>query len=257
MPIPSLFGELLRKRETLLRDIERVAAEKSIDLYTLRPNWREYFMLTAQSIAMRASDFSRKVGAVLVAPGEGEKGGRIISSGYNGYPAGVPSAFERQEDLRKSMEPQIREEVSHNLEKILGTSKLKKNKIDEIVGMVLQYRLLQFDPTEHAEANAIAQAARSTISSEGTHLYTTLYPCQRCTRQLISAGVTDVFYLDEYTNTSRFDPLLELFWKGIFLQAGIRINKQPIREEIEILQLYHALREGGISTWKIPKPQDV
>lgn len=54
----------------------------------------------------------------------------------------------------------------------------------------------------HAEANAIASAARRGIAVEGSTCYTTLSPCAGCASLLVNTGVKEVVYLDVYTNFS-------------------------------------------------------
>ena len=61
--------------------------------------------------------------------------------------------------------------------------------------------------TVHAEANAIAFAARKGIATEGSALYCTLAPCLDCAKLIINAGVLEVFYLEMY----RSDEGLDLF----------------------------------------------
>ncbi len=56
--------------------------------------------------------------------------------------------------------------------------------------------------TIHAEANAIAFAARSGISTSGATLYTTASPCRECAKLLINAGIVAVAYDEEYRDTS-------------------------------------------------------
>jgi len=46
----------------------------------------------------------------------------------------------------------------------------------------------------HAEANAIAQAAKYGISTEGAKIYVTLEPCLSCLKLIISAGIDEVYY---------------------------------------------------------------
>ena len=43
--------------------------------------------------------------------------------------------------------------------------------------------------TEHAERNAIYNAARLGISVKGTTIYTSLFPCVDCTRAIIQSGI--------------------------------------------------------------------
>lgn len=52
----------------------------------------------------------------------------------------------------------------------------------------------------HAEANAIAAAAKYGISTNGTILYCTHCPCKKCAEQIIRAGIVEVFYLNNYRN---------------------------------------------------------
>lgn len=50
----------------------------------------------------------------------------------------------------------------------------------------------------HAEANAIAYAARFGIPLKGSILYCTHSPCIKCAELIIQAGITKVIYSDEY-----------------------------------------------------------
>jgi len=46
--------------------------------------------------------------------------------------------------------------------------------------------------TEHAERNAIYDAAAKGISTHGARMYLTWYPCADCARALVQAGVHDL-----------------------------------------------------------------
>ena len=50
----------------------------------MRPDWDEYFMEIAEVVAKRSVCLRRQVGAVIV-----KKNHAILSTGYNGVPAGV------------------------------------------------------------------------------------------------------------------------------------------------------------------------
>ncbi|MHA1806805.1 MAG: deoxycytidylate deaminase, partial [Candidatus Thorarchaeota archaeon] len=52
--------------------------------------------------------------------------------------------------------------------------------------------------TVHAEANAIAFAAKTGIETNGSTLYTTHSPCNDCAKLLINAGICRVIYWEAY-----------------------------------------------------------
>ena len=54
--------------------------------------------------------------------------------------------------------------------------------------------------TLHAEMNAILQCAENGVSTRGAAVYVTYYPCLNCTKALIQAGVTRVYYAHDYRN---------------------------------------------------------
>ena len=68
--------------------------------------------------------------------------------------------------------------------------------------------------TVHAEANAIAFAARKGIATEGSALYCTLAPCLDCAKLIINAGVLHVNYLETYRNS---DGIILLATAGIIV----------------------------------------
>lgn len=45
---------------------------------------------------------------------------------------------------------------------------------------------------EHAERNAIYNAARSGISTEGCRMYSSLFPCADCARGIIQSGIVEL-----------------------------------------------------------------
>ena len=73
--------------------------------------------------------------------------------------------------------------------------------------------------TVHAEANAIAQAAKHGVPLEGADIYVTVSPCLTCLKLVISAGITRVFYLENYTNIALSDYALKSGVELIQLEA--------------------------------------
>ncbi len=58
---------------------------------------------------------------------------------------------------------------------------------------VRHQRPLKYKWTEHAERNAIYNAARAGIALEGCSLFTILYPCADCARAIIQSGLVAIY----------------------------------------------------------------
>jgi len=127
-----------------------------------RPSWDEYFLEMAHMIARRSTCLRRHVGALLVR----EK--RILATGYNGAPAGLPHCAEVG-CLRDKLEIPSgeRQELCRGL---------------------------------HAEQNAIIQGALHGVSVQGADLYCTTQPCVSCAKMLINAGVGRIVYEGDYAD---------------------------------------------------------
>lgn len=54
--------------------------------------------------------------------------------------------------------------------------------------------------TVHAEANLIAFAAKEGISTRNCEIFVSHFPCQLCTKMLIQAGISKVYYVHDYRN---------------------------------------------------------
>ena len=125
--------------------------------------WDARFMELADEIATWASCYKpdRKVGAVIV------KNKRIVTTGYNGAPAGIRTCVERGECLRQK----------------LGIPSGTRAELCYAV---------------HAEQNAIIQAARLGSSIDGATLYCTHQPCVLCAKMIVNAGIRRVVYKEGY-----------------------------------------------------------
>ncbi|MGO9122416.1 MAG: deoxycytidylate deaminase [Desulfomonilaceae bacterium] len=142
-----------------------------------RPSWHEYFMLLAKLLSVRSTCNSRKVGAVIV------RNNRVLATGYNGAVHGAPHCIDQGPEfcLRRRI-------GAHDADKY------------------------NYCISSHAEVNAVDQAARFGISLEGASLYCTLEPCNWCFKQLIQAGITEIYYEEPYQSRNKeFD----LYWRGI------------------------------------------
>lgn len=62
--------------------------------------------------------------------------------------------------------------------------------------------------TVHAEANVIAFCAKNGIPTDGTTLFTTLSPCEKCAELVIQAGIKEVYFHEYYRNTDGINLLI-------------------------------------------------
>ncbi|MGC8658496.1 MAG: deoxycytidylate deaminase [Desulfomonilaceae bacterium] len=164
-----------------------------------RPTWHEYFMMLAKLVSVRSTCNSRKIGAVIV------RNNRILATGYNGAVHGAPHCSDKGPNfcLRRSI-------GAHDAEKY-------------------NYCL-----SSHAEVNALNQAARFGISLEKATLYCTLEPCNWCFKQLIQAGIREIYYETPYDSKNKdFD----LFWRQIMETS----------QEIEVFQQIRISEEAKTS----------
>lgn len=75
--------------------------------------------------------------------------------------------------------------------------------------------------TSHAEENLVAHAARVGVSLKGCTVYVTHYPCSRCARSLIQAGVTRIHVGPGKTSmpAEEFDTA-----RIMFAEAGVEVG---------------------------------
>ena len=130
------------------------------------------FMEIAVTLGKLGTCDRARVGAVLT------KDGRCVSWGFNGAPPGLPHCADNDHGWRGTQRPQD----------------------IEIHGCV---------NATHAEANALAFAARQGISTDDSTLYVERSPCVDCARLLIAVGIKRVVYLVPYRDHSGEDLLRE------------------------------------------------
>ena len=75
----------------------------------------------------------------------------------------------------------------------------------------------------HAEANAIAQAARYGVAIKGAALYVTLQPCFVCLKLLATAQIKRVYFELAYESK---DAARDAFWEEAVKEAGIEVFQQ-------------------------------
>ena len=71
--------------------------------------------------------------------------------------------------------------------------------------------------TIHAEQNTITDCAKRGVSSDGCSAYITHYPCYNCMKLLVSCGIYEINYINDYKN--------DVLVGGLAKEAKININK--------------------------------
>ena len=143
--------------------------------------WDDRFIKTSFTIADWSSCFRavRSIAYIIV------KENRIMTTGYNGAPAGIKTCREKGECMRDK----------------LG--------IPSGTRMETCYAV-------HAEQNAIVQAAKLGVSIDGATLYCTHQPCSMCCKMIINSGIKRVIYKEGYP-----DP----FTLELFAEAGVQLER--------------------------------
>lgn len=152
--------------------------------------WDHRFMEMARVIAGWSSCYrqGRAIGAIIV------RDKRILTTGYNGAPAGIKTCRDRRECLRDK----------------LG--------IESGTHAETCYAI-------HAEQNAIIQAAKLGISVDGAKLYCTHQPCSVCAKMIVNVGIKHVIYEYGYP-----DP----FALALFEEAGVILEQYKAEDEAPI-----------------------
>lgn len=165
------------------------------------------YLQIAYLISQESKCCSWKVGAVI------EKDGRIISTGYNGSPAGGTNCCDHAESQGWLKEDPKQVGFINDL----GHRRLGWN--GKFV-LAKEHRPAHSEWSSkneiHAELNAILFAARKGSSIEGATLYCTASPCPDCTKAISQSGIKKVVYAERYDRSPDN-------WADILLEAGIEV----------------------------------
>ena len=206
----DFFIHLEANRDKVERSIWRV-----LDLIFghpyLTPTFDEYAMFMAFTSALRSSDLSRQVGAVIA------KNQEIIASGANDCPQAGGGLYwpyfstdtnsiediPQGRDYTKGEDPNRRGqmEIIDNISQLLGLSECEKRKLmDSKICDITEYGRVV-----HAEMEAILMCARNKISTRNAKLYCTTFPCHNCAKHIIAAGIKEVIYIEPYPKSRAFE----------------------------------------------------
>lgn len=164
-----------------------------------------YYMQIAQAVCTGADCLGSQVGAVLVLEN------RIISTGYNGTPAGFTNC--REGGCVRCRDSQLIREGKHD--EVSDPGHMSGKALDRCICV-------------HAEQNSLITAARFGIRVEGSTLYTTLSPCFGCLKEAVQAGVSRIVYAEQYA--ASYGPALIDLYKNLamHLAGGDATNFEPL-----------------------------
>lgn len=148
--------------------------------------WDKYFHNICVAVASKSACLSRQIGAILV------RERSIVATGYNGPARGIPHCGHK-----RFMKDDYLCGLLTNYPGEPNTNYPLPGRIGDICPRkLLGYESgthLEICPAQHAEANAISNAARLGVSVNGATLYMNcVIPCKDCFGKLINAGIIEI-----------------------------------------------------------------
>ena len=136
-----------------------------------RPSWDEYFIKIDALVSERSTCLRHHVGAIIV------KDRRVLTTGYNGAPAGTKDCLELG---------CLRNELN-----------IPSGERHEICRAI------------HAEQNAIIQASKHGENVQDGTVYCTHSPCIICAKMMINAGIKKIVTYGNYPDIGGVKDLLK------------------------------------------------
>ena len=176
-----------------------------------------YYMGIAFAVREKANCTGNRVGAVIV------RDNRVISTGYNGVPEGMPNCLDGGCLRCSNPGGQFKSGTGYDLCICV-----------------------------HAEQNALLSAARFGIAVANSTLYSTMQPCFGCAKELAQAKISRVVYLHPWTPTDT-DPLMDKMKKTEYEKIMARINVKQLlipdpRAEWAVTTLRNKVASGAVTS---------
>jgi dCMP deaminase len=136
-----------------------------------RPTWDQFFMKIVDTTALRATCDRGRSAAVIT------RDNRILSAGYVGNVSGMPHCDEVGHTMRHITEKSVNDgAIYHDGDHCISTV--------------------------HAEANAIANAARNGVPLLGATMYCSMTPCFSCAKLIVQCGIKRVIAKFSYHHSN-------------------------------------------------------
>lgn len=144
------------------------------------------YMRIAEAAALTSSGVRLQVGCCVV------KNDSVLAVSYNGLPKSIDGPLEEKVYSNGAggwMDAEYFKEV-YPYEDESG-----------------YYKLVTRPETNHSERNAILSLARGNESSVGATMFITHASCPRCSIDIVDAGIKEVYYRNEYRDSSGLEYL--------------------------------------------------
>jgi deoxycytidylate deaminase len=193
------------------------------------PRRDEHAMFSAFSSSLRSGDLSRQVGAAIA-----DSHGSVLAMGCNDAPRfGGGQYWPEGDDARdlalgEDSNDRIRRQMARNLLEEIGRFDPSKDELKQEKDLLKKVGILditEYGRAVHAEMAAVTDCARRGVSTQGAYLYCTTFPCHKCVKHLVAAGIERVYFIEPYPKSRA----LELHGDSVSINdlAGGRLRMLP------------------------------
>jgi len=215
--LADFFVRISDNHDRLRCDIKRIV-ELWFGNPFLTPTFDEHAMFLAFSAALRSADLSRQVGAVVT------KDSQILSTGANDCPKaggglywpirlpgkGCIGDIDQGRDYLRAAGDSNRAEQIRIIDQIVEEGSkpdynLNKGALRELLERSVIRDLTEYGRVVHAEMEALFSCSRNGLSTVGTTLYCTTFPCHNCAKHIVTAGVERVVYVEPYPKSKAIE----------------------------------------------------
>jgi len=151
-----------------------------------RPGWDEYFIGIAKAVSTRATCLRRKYGAVIT------KNNIIVSTGYNGAPAGMKDCLEVGKCTRKELQIPHGEryELCHSVH--AEANAIIRAAVHELEGATIYVS----GAVASGDLSALGRTRRGETGRDDGAAECLSEPCMMCKRIILNSKIARVVYSD-------------------------------------------------------------
>jgi deoxycytidylate deaminase len=160
-------------------------------------------MYLAYAASLRSADLSRQVGASITS-----EHGDLIAVGANDVPRASggqywPGAQDQRDNVRgfdsnNQRKAEIVRDIFERTQPDRRSDAAAFARFRDALDGSLLSDITEYGRAVHAEMEAILSCARTGVTTRGTHLFSTTFPCHNCAKHIVGAGIMEVQYVEAY-----------------------------------------------------------